>query len=138
MSSPEERAEFSKRLRTSLARIGCAQSPSLLAKEFNTRTADKSVTMFAARKWLMGEAIPTQEKVQVLAEWLAVSSQWLRFGEGAGLPTQRVTKSQKTDPGEKSMLAGYQRLSETHRLVVREMISILLRVERKRPARADG
>ena len=135
MSSPKERAEFSQRLRASLARIGVAQSPSLLASEFNARTSDKAVTMFAARKWLIGEAIPTQEKVQVLSEWLAVSAQWLRFGEGAAPPARRMTNSQRSDPRERSMLGGYQRLSEAHKLVIREMISVLLRAEKKRPAR---
>lgn len=39
----------------------------------------------AARKWLKGEAIPTQDKIHILARWIGVSPQWLRFGE-AGDP----------------------------------------------------
>ena len=91
--------------------------------------------MFAARKWLMGEAIPTQDKVKVLSEWLSVSSQWLRFGEEVGQSARQMTKSQDGDPRVQALLRDYQRLSEAHKLVVREMISVLLRAEQKRPAR---
>ncbi len=36
--------------------------------------------MHAARKWLNGEAIPTHEKIVVLATWLGVNAAWLRYG----------------------------------------------------------
>jgi hypothetical protein len=32
----------------------------------------------------MGEGIPTQDRIQVLANWLNVSPSWLRFGEELG------------------------------------------------------
>jgi transposase len=47
------------------------------------------VTAQTARKWLLAEAIPTQAKLIALADWLAVSPQWLRFGTGA----RRVAKA---------------------------------------------
>ena len=34
----------------------------------------------SCRKWLFAEAIPTQEKLLVLAQMLQVSASWLRFG----------------------------------------------------------
>lgn len=34
------------------------------------------------RKWLPADAIPTQAKLMNLADWLAVSAEWLRFGTG--------------------------------------------------------
>lgn len=37
--------------------------------------------MQAVRRWLQGEVIPTQDRLQVLAEWLDVDAHWLRFGE---------------------------------------------------------
>jgi hypothetical protein len=35
----------------------------------------------SARKWLTGEAIPTQERLQILSTWLGISPSWLRYGE---------------------------------------------------------
>ena len=51
-----------------------------LLRKFNVRFAGRPVTVHAARKWLVGEAIPTQEKLRTLADWLGVPADWLRFG----------------------------------------------------------
>lgn len=80
-----ERAEFSARLQQTLAmRDYAPDSPTVLAREFNIRFSGKPVTVHAARKWLVGESIPTQEKLRLLAEWLSVSVQWLRYGDDSG------------------------------------------------------
>lgn len=135
MTPEKERFGFSERLRTALAGAGYAPSPTLLAREFNLRTKDKAVSMFASRKWLMGESIPTQEKMHVLADWLGVSAQWLRFGIEDGVPHQNRTTEPLTEAADRSILGDYQRLSEVHRSVIREMIAVLLKAEQKRPAR---
>src|SRR5688500_1244042 len=76
-----ERELFSQRLRKILARAQYVpDSPTQLAREFNVRYSGKPVTVHAARKWLMGEAIPTQDKLRTLAQWLGVTAEWLRFG----------------------------------------------------------
>lgn len=36
------------------------------------------------RRWLNGDALPAQDKLRVLAEWLGVGAEWLRFGSPAG------------------------------------------------------
>ena len=41
--------------------------------------AGPPITVHAARKWLVGDAIPTQDKMRALAQWLAVPADWLRF-----------------------------------------------------------
>jgi transcriptional regulator with XRE-family HTH domain len=53
----------------------------VLEREFNTRYWGRSVTLQAVRRWLRGEAIPSQEKLQVLADWLKVEPHYLRFGD---------------------------------------------------------
>lgn len=135
MTSEKERFNFSERLRTALAGTGYAPSPTLLAREFNLRTKDKAVSMFASRKWLMGESIPTQEKMHVLADWLGVSAQWLRFGIEDSVPRQDRTAEPLTEAADRAILGDYQRLNEIHRSVIREMIAVLLKAEQKRPAR---
>lgn len=55
--------------------------PIVLEREFNLRYWGRSVSFQAVRRWLRGEAVPTQDRLQVLAEWLGVDAHWLRFGE---------------------------------------------------------
>ncbi len=140
MTSKTERSDFSERLRSALALAGYGPSPTVVTREFNLRTPDKSVSIFASRKWLMGEAIPTQDKVRVLADWLAVSAQWLRFGvedSGNGQHVGGKTPA-PMNVVVRSILGDYQRLSESNQFVIREMITVLLKAEQKRPARVGG
>jgi len=76
-----QRASFSQRLTSSLEVVGIPPSATILQREYNSRSDQAPITTHAARKSLMGEAIPTQDRIQVLARWLDVSPSWLRFGE---------------------------------------------------------
>lgn len=77
-----EKEAFSQRLKQELAKHGWAiNSPTWLAREFNLRYSGQSVSVQTASNWLSGASIPSQDKLQILAAWLNVSSQWLRFGE---------------------------------------------------------
>jgi transcriptional regulator with XRE-family HTH domain len=72
---------FGERLKQSLSKSGYKLSPTVLEREFNQRHWGTPVTVQAVRKWLLGDVIPTQDKLQTLAEWLQVDPHWLRFGE---------------------------------------------------------
>jgi hypothetical protein len=77
------RVQFSERLKREFKRLGLPlASPTNIAVEFNKRYPGKKVVPQTVRKWLGGEAMPTQEKLLSLAEWFEVSPQWLRFGNG--------------------------------------------------------
>ncbi len=75
-----ETQAFAERLRLALKGIGIRSSPSLVANEFNLRYWGKSITPNTARNWLLGKSIPTQDKLRVLADWLHVSPDELRYG----------------------------------------------------------
>ena len=77
----DEKWGFSERLRTSLKANGLSERPSDFARAFNARADGSAVTVHAARKWLHAEAIPTHEKLVILAVWLGVNAAWLRFGD---------------------------------------------------------
>ena len=82
MQDINEKEAFSHRLKQELAKYGWAiNSPTWLAREFNLRYGGQSVSVQTASNWLSGTAIPSQDKLQILAAWLNVSNQWLRFGE---------------------------------------------------------
>lgn len=66
-------------------------SVSVPEKHFNARYWGRSVTYQAVRRWLLGLSIPAQEKLQVLADWLHVEPQVLRYGLTGG--TRQAAKS---------------------------------------------
>ena len=76
-----ERINFSDRLKTALTAAHLSCKTSTFTRAFNHRADGAAVTEHAARKWLSGEAIPTQEKIVILATWLGVHASWLRFGD---------------------------------------------------------
>lgn len=77
------RQQFSERLKKELTRMGLPiASPTQIAQEFNARYPAHKIAPQTLRKWLLADAIPTQAKLMNLADWLAVSAEWLRFGTG--------------------------------------------------------
>lgn len=81
MSSYQERLRFSQRLQKALKILKYPNSPTYIANEFNRYYHGQSISVQTANNWLQGKAIPNQDKLIVLAKWLEVSIQWLRFGE---------------------------------------------------------
>ena len=77
-----EKAAFANRLKAAMMAAGYEPRPAVLDKQFNARYWGRSVTFQAVSRWLRGEAIPAQDKMQVLAEWLGVEPHMLRYGEG--------------------------------------------------------
>jgi transcriptional regulator with XRE-family HTH domain len=130
MNSTNERENFSERLQTALKNAHYSpDSPTRLAREFNVRFEGRPITVHAARKWLVGEAIPTQEKLRMIAQWLGVPADWLRFGgdndaaangDGAGVP--------RFESADVKLISDLQRLDEHHRQLAREFIRMLVRV----------
>ena len=92
-----EKIEFSNRLRDAMVKAGYAASPSVLENEFNLRWYGRSISNQAAWGWLNNRSIPTQEKLQVLAEWLKVEPQVLRFGDAVRNSIQQ--QKQRWDEG---------------------------------------
>ena len=131
MKASIEREDFSGRLQTALRNADYSpDSPTQLAREFNIRFTGRPITVHAARKWLVGEAIPTQDKMRALAEWLMVPADWLRFGNDAAridTPPPAGTPS----PVDLKLLADMKLLDEAHRQIVREVVRILVRTTRE-------
>lgn len=80
----QEARAFSARLKQALEAAGVRPSPAVVASEFNLRYWGKSITAHTARAWLAGLAIPTQDKIRTLSEWLHVNPDELRFGARSG------------------------------------------------------
>lgn len=125
----DEKQGFSKRFEQALRDAGVnTTSPARLALEFNLHHWGVAVTPQSVRKWMSGKAIPTQDKILTLAEWLNVSSEWLRFGDNRGKEPRRPRAARQT--GDVRLYGDLQRLSQEHKIVVQEIVTTLLRLER--------
>lgn len=131
MNSTNERESFSVRLQQALKNAHYSpDSPTRLAREFNIRFDGRPITVHAARKWLVGEAIPTQEKLRMIAHWLGVPADWLRFGgaDATAPNAEGANGSARFESADVKLIADLQRLDEHHRQLAREFIRMLVRL----------
>jgi transcriptional regulator with XRE-family HTH domain len=130
MNQKNEKLEFAERLRKAMLDAGYEPRPVVLEKGFNTRYWGRSVTVQAVTRWLRGEAIPSQEKLQVLAEWLKVEPHALRYGEEAALSIRAKRKQwdEALDYREREVIEQYLSLPAPQRKIVREVISVFAQV----------
>jgi transcriptional regulator with XRE-family HTH domain len=134
MNSSNERESFSERLQQALKNAHYSpDSPTRLAREFNIRFEGRPITVHAARKWLVGEAIPTQEKLRMIAQWLGVPADWLRFGGDSGaLNGDGAAALPRFESADVKLIADLQRLDEHHRQLAREFIRMLVRMNHQK------
>ncbi|MEJ7806420.1 MAG: hypothetical protein WKG03_10935 [Telluria sp.] len=107
----DERVKFSERLRATLIASQVPTKLSEFTHAFNLHANGAAITRHAARKWLLGEAIPTQERISVLASWLGVHPAWLRFG-------------QAIDPEIHSNAIPESQLATQHLALIRDLVSL--------------
>lgn len=130
---------FKQRLETRLRQKGKTLSPTALAREFNLRWRGAPVSVNATRKWLTGEAIPTWDKLSVLANLLDVSDNWLRWGDKSveepvnNSYMQAVVMSQRAaaQTAEKSFAQDFMLLSPMNKRLVGAVMEVLLREQQK-------
>lgn len=134
MNPSIERESFSERLQQALRNADYSpESPTQLAREFNIRFEGRPITVHAARKWLVGEAIPTQEKLRTLAQWLGVPAEWLRFGGADGMADGAgAIMPARFESADVKLITDLQRLDMHHQAIAREFIRLLVRLNRKR------
>jgi transcriptional regulator with XRE-family HTH domain len=133
MQTSEERKAFSARLKAALKR---AEKPvrgsTELALQFNLRHVGEPVTPQACQLWLSGKGMPTPEKIQTLADWLGVSSHWLRFGSPEDLPSRpsgrqtktgrKVVEADQVTEEERDFLKSFRKLSPDQRKLIADLV----------------
>jgi len=124
MFNKTESKAFSERLRIALAGCGASLSPTVVAREFNLRYWGRSITPHTARNWLMGNSIPTQDKLRVLAEWLQVSPDELRYGKVSAVVARSSSESfqESLNLADREMFMRYISLSISERKTVRDVV----------------
>ena len=119
---PETQA-FAERLRSAMDAVGVRPSPTVVANGFNQRYWGRSITPHTARNWLLGQSMPTQDKLVVLAEWLQVSPDELRFGKAASGTRLSDADAQfeQLDMADREMIHRYLSLPTADRKTGREV-----------------
>ena len=127
MASASETEAFAQRLKRALEGSGVRASPTVVANEFNLRYWGRSITPHTARNWLLGKSIPTQDKLRVLADWLQVSPDELRFGQkvGAIKAAEVMSDLKSLNMSDREMLGRYLALDIHARKTVRDVVTAL-------------
>lgn len=130
----DEVKAFTLRLEMLLARKGRTLSPTALARDFNLRWRGVPVTVNATRKWLMGQAMPTMDKIAVLANMLNASEDWLRWGElsvkeevNTGYEEAAALTAAALSNPDKSFAQDFKLLNSANKRVVSAVMEVLLK-----------
>jgi hypothetical protein len=133
-TADQERTQFSERLRQALCDANYNDnSPTDLSRQFNARFSGRPITVHAARKWLVAEAIPAQEKLRVLSDMLGVTAEWLRFGGKAEKPAAHGGDAMLA-AADARLVSDIRHLSKRDHAIVRELIRTLVRTSVKEAA----
>ena len=125
-----EKKEFSERLRSAMQAQKLEVSGSVLEREFNRRWLGNPVRRQTVWKWLNGEAIPKQDKLQELAKWLKLDSHQLRFGDHVQAHLRAEQKRWDEGVGylERETFDAFLRLPAPQRKIIREVILTFAKV----------
>lgn len=124
-----EKQMFAERLKNAMKTAGYDVRSSVLEREFNLRYWGKPITYQAVRRWLRGDSIPSQEKLQVLAHWLSIDPHQLRFG-GVAQPSIKEPSAVwdiSSSNEERRLLALYRRLPTEQRKVALEVMETFVK-----------
>ena len=139
--------DFAQRLRDAMTSAGYQPRPAILEREFNSRYWGKPMTLHGVRRWLLGETLPSQDKLVVLAEWLAVPPHELRFGTEVDrrVEQRRARWEQGVGYAERELFEMFLRLPVPQRRIVREVIMAFAKayapeeaLEAERPAKPNS
>ena len=130
-----EKVEFSNRLRASIVAAGLQARPSVVEREFNLRWHGRSISTQAAWSWVNNKSIPAQDKIQVLAEWLKVAPEVLRFGEAVRSAVQKHRQRWEEGAGyvERDTFDAFLKLPAPQRKLIREVILTFSKVQESKP-----
>ena len=126
-----EKKEFSARLRAAMKAQNLEASGPVLERGFGLHwLGSKPVRRQTVWKWLNGQSIPTQDKIQALAKWLKLDPHQLRFGDHVQTHLRAEQKSWEEGAGylEREAFEAFLKLPAPQRELIREVILTFARV----------
>ena len=136
--SEEQNKAFSQRLCQAVAAMGWEESPTLVAREFNLRWRGQPVTVNAVRKWMLGQSVPTLDKLHVLADLLGSSKDWLRWGvvQGPAVNEEQplyINQNRPDGSAMQSLAQDLRLLTDNHLKLVQALVTAML-IDQKQKA----
>ena len=136
--SEEQNKAFSQRLCQAVAAMGWEESPTLVAREFNLRWRGQPVTVNAVRKWMLGQSVPTLDKLHVLADLLGSSKDWLRWGVVQGPAVNEgqplyINQNRPDGSAMQSLAQDLRLLTDNHLKLVQALVTAML-IDQKQKA----
>ncbi|MDP4299306.1 XRE family transcriptional regulator [Leptothrix discophora] len=121
------KAQFALRLREAMVAEGYAPRPAVLEREFNTRHFGKSMTLHGVRRWLLGQTMPSQDKLLTLSRWLRVPPEDLAFGSEPrrALEARQASWDQGIGYADRHIFELYLKLPVPARKTARDVIAAL-------------
>jgi len=128
MKNENEKTFFAERLALAMKAKGYDAKPSVLEREFNLNYSGKPMTLHGVRKWLIGESIPSGDKLLTLAKWLDVPPEELVFEKDIQKAIERRDSKWTQELGykDKEVFEAFINLSPSNKKLVRELIVALL------------
>ena len=122
--------EFSARLRAAMKAAGLKISGTELERAFNRKWGKTPISIQAVSRWINGESIPRNDKLQVLAKMLRVDPNALLFGapEPVSAAERRREWDDRTTYAERETIEAFLRLPTPQRLLVRDVIATYAKV----------
>ena len=117
-SSKTEAVAFSVRLRAALEANGVKVSPTVVANYFTLQNS-RGITPHTARNWILGNSMPRQDHLRVLASWLKASPDQLRFGRSEANTT--IFRGYEVSIEDQEFLAKYFSLTPTQKSIVQSV-----------------
>lgn len=115
--------EFGERLRTAMTQAGYEAKAVVLEREFNLRYTGKAMTLHGVRRWLQGETIPSEDKLIVLARWLRVEPQVLRWGSTPNqVREEKLSWENAIGYRERETFEAFLALTAPQKKIIREVI----------------
>lgn len=119
MNNQDAKVLFSQRLKKALEDAQHPISPTYLSKQFNHRYNGSPISVQAANTWLTCKAIPSQDKLAVLAIWLNKSAQWLRYGDTEKNDSVQVYYSEE----ELEFFLNFKKLNKRQQSIIKTLIN---------------
>ena len=120
-----EHSQFAERLAIAISDKGYKHSPTIIQNLFNKEYSGRLITAHTARNWLLGKAMPTQDKMVCLANLLDTSPEQLRFGRSSEKTLIAEFHGVQTEVAnvDQQFFKRYLALTESQRRVVRDVVS---------------
>ncbi|ENU26826.1 hypothetical protein [Acinetobacter modestus] len=127
MKNDDEKTLFASRLIKAMQAKGYEAKASILEREFNLNYSGRPMTLHGVRKWLIGESIPSGDKLLTLAKWLDVPPEELAFEKDIQKAIAQRDARWQQDIGyrDKEVFEAFIALPPAHKKVIRDMIVAL-------------